>query len=223
MTAGRSTAVWAVAAAVAGVAIGIAVDLRWPNTVYGYQMVAALGAIALAVVAFVARRGHRLVLPLAGGLALGVIAGIALGLALARGQSAAQVGSLELDLAKPEILQLETTTAMCTATDGRLTLLETANDEDQLRLSDGRHLVIRLTAPATPAVPDVPMVEIHVISSLPDGSPTETWLTSGPGSVVSASGTDASGSVAFSGMTLHPDSEQRTPIDLAGSITWACP
>ena len=163
-----------------------------------------------------------MVLPAAAGWAVGLIAGIAIGLAVAGGRSAGQIGSLKVDLAEPEMLQLETT-ANCIATDGRLTLLVTATEDAVMRLSDGRGLAIRLTAPTTREVPDVPTVDIHVRSTLPDGSPTETWLTSGPGSNLSASGTDASGSVAFSGMTLHPDSEQRTPIDVAGTIRWTCP
>ena len=49
MTATRGMVVSVSVAAAAGFAIGIIVDLLWPNTVYGYQMVAAVGAIALAL------------------------------------------------------------------------------------------------------------------------------------------------------------------------------
>lgn len=41
-------------------------------------------------------------------------------------------------------------------------------------------------------------------------------------SVVEVSGTAAKGGVTFSGLVVRPDSEQREPIDVVGSIAWSC-
>ena len=215
-----------------GVALGLLSDIVWPNVVYGYQIIVGGLAILVPIVVLVLPTTRRFA-GVAIALGVGVIAGIALGLNVRPTPPAPQIGSVAVELGSPAIVEVKTVEAICTTRDGQLLSLETPNAEGQLELGDGRRLSIVLGTPldfSASGAPEqgggsgpVPSVDIHVHWSLPDGSPTETVMSAGPGSRVSASGTHSSGYLAFDSLVVSPLSEQRDPIDLAGSLRWECP
>ena len=226
---------WIVAATAVGMSVGLLSDIIWPNPVYGYQLIigglAVLIGLGAVVVAF-ALPGLRGLAVVAIGAAIGVIAGISLGFSARPSASPALIGSVEVDLGSPVAVQVKSTQAICDVQDGHLAYLETPSSEG-LELGDGRRLSVVLTSPlgiggaAAPEPPDgsgaVPAFDITVHWTLPDGSPTETVMTYGPGTQASASGTFSSGSLAFGGLIVSPLSEQRDPIDLRGTLRWECP
>jgi len=215
-----------------GVALGLLSDIVWPNIVYGYQIIVGGLAILVPIVVLVLPPTRRFA-GVAIALGVGVIAGIALGFNARPTPPPAQIGSVEVMLGRPVNVQLETVQAICNTQDGQLQSLETPNAEDQLVLGDGRRLSVVLGTPldfSASGAPEqgggsgpVPSVDISVHWTLPDGSPTETVMSAGPGSHVSASGTFSSGYLAFDSLVVSPLSEQRDPIDLAGTLRWECP
>jgi hypothetical protein len=131
--------------------------------------------------------------------------------------------SFHVDLVEPAIATLTTTSGQCLVRGDRLMLLESP---DGVSLVDGRSVSVMLSQgayrPAPNAGPDVLTVDVRVAWALDDGSPTETWMGSDATSTLTVSGTADQGTVEFSGLVLRPNSEQRDPIDVAGSVSWRC-
>ena len=221
-----------VAALMTGVAGGLLTDIVWPNVVYGYQIIVGGLAILIPLATAILPPTRRFLLVTAAA-GFGVIAGIALGLNARPAAKPALVGSVEVMLGSPVSVQVKTMQAICDVQDGKLAYLETPTSEGELELGDGRRLSVVLTnplglgKPEQPAVGEaaaaVPAFDIRVHWTLPDGSPTQTVMSYGPGSTVSATGTFSSGSLAFSDLVVSPLSEQREPINVAGSLRWECP
>lgn len=215
-----------------GVALGLLTDIAWPNVVYGYQLIIGGLAILIPIIAVVLPTTRRFA-GVAGAVGVGVIVGIMLGFAARPTPPAPQIGSLDVDLGSPVIVQVRTAEAICNTQDGQLVSLETPNAEGQLELGDGRRISIVLGVPLVFGASDapeqgggsgeVPTVDIHVHWTLLDGSPTETVMSAGPGSRISASGTFSSGYLAFDNLVVSSLSEQRDPIDVAGRLRWECP
>lgn len=216
---------WIIVALALGVGAGLLSNVIWPNPVYGYQLYIVLLGLVVAIVGVVSAvavpRSRRLALPLVAA-SIGAVAGVYLGMAMRPATPPPLVGSIDVDLDSPVRVQVQTANAVCDVTNGQLVFLETGNTPDTMPLGDGRWLSITLRWPETTGG-TVPTFEIRVHALLPDGSPTETVMTSGPASNVSASGVEASGSLAFSALVVSPSSEQREPIDVVGSLRWACP
>ncbi len=154
---------------------------------------------------------------------VGLLAGIAIGLALRPGSAAATAVTLDVALQEPAVATLHTTTGTCLVLDDRLMLLESA---DAVALVDGRSVSITLSQgtyrPAPDASPDGLTVDVRIAWALEDGSPTETWMGSQATSTVIVTGAAGEGTVDFSGLVLRPASEQRDPIDVVGSMSWSC-
>lgn len=215
----RSIAVLLVALAI-GVGIGLYVNLVSPNPTYGIQLIADFMAIVvlLFVVLVPPLRG---LLPAALGLAIGVIAGVAIGMNLVTVPSSFVDGTVKVQLGKPEMMN-GSASAICSVVDGTLSFAETTRDGG-LRLADGRSLWLSIGPHVLEPSAEGPLgIVVFIGGSLPDGSPTETRMASDGSSTISISNAGANGSMAFSGLVLHPESEQRDPIDVAGSVTWDC-
>lgn len=215
--------VWLLGGGFAGFLLGLVVDLVWPNVAYGYQVVAGLAGLVLVLLAIPLwhRRRQLALLSLAGGA--GVLLGIAVGLALQPG-SKAGTATVDIALEEPEIATLRSTNGVCLVVDDRLVLLEST---DGLALVDGRSISVTLSRGRYRPAPDASAgdaltVDVRVQSVLDDGSPTETWMGSDTTSMVTVTGTAATGTVDFSHLVLRPLSEQHDPIDVAGSISWSC-
>jgi hypothetical protein len=218
----RLLLVAAVAAAI-GFGLGLLVDQVWPNPVYGYQIMAGLLAVALVVVAILIRRAHPLILPASIGLAVGVFAGVAVGLAL-RQSPAYTTATIRVQLTAP-VVQTLTGTAQCSPLDdGTVPVVITDEDGSALQLAGGRGLSVVLYPNAgNLRRPDGLGIEVQIFTPGVGGAMTSTWMTSDLGSSLSAAGTQAAGTLTFSGVTLHPESELRQPIDVVGTVTWSCP
>jgi hypothetical protein len=215
----RSIAVLLVALAI-GAGIGLLVNVASPNPVYGFQLIADfLAIVALLVVALVpVLRG---LLPAALGLAIGVIAGVAIGMNLVTVPSATVEGTVQLRLGKPDIIDASAS-AICLVADGVLSFADTPR-EGGFHLADGRSLWLSIGPHVLEPSAAAPLgIVVFIGSTLPDGSPTETRMASHASSTISISNAGATGSMAFSNLVLHDESEQRTPIDVAGTVTWDC-
>ncbi|HET9436198.1 MAG TPA: hypothetical protein VFO50_05015 [Candidatus Limnocylindrales bacterium] len=216
-----------VAAAAVGLALGFVVDLIWPNTVYGYQLVAAGVAFLVVLVAAAVGRRVPLALPVAAAGAVGLVAGMMAGLALLAGPPSTVAGSLEVRLERPIEATLASAAICGTATSTAFPLVFTAEDGSDLTLADGRGLAVAATLGDGAPVGVKPRadglgIELRVTDTRTDGSPTATWMGSDERSALTVTGTAAAGSMSFAGLVIHPDSEQPTPIDLVGTITWEC-
>ncbi|HEX5591529.1 MAG TPA: hypothetical protein VFX65_14650 [Candidatus Limnocylindrales bacterium] len=216
-----------VAAAAAGLAIGFVVDLIWPNTVYGYQLVAAGAALLVVLVAAAVGPRLPLALPVAAAGAVGLLVGMMAGLALLAGPSSTVAGTLEVRLERPIEVTLTSDATCGTAASDAFPLVSTAEDGSDLTLPDGRGLAVTVALGDWRPVGVRPRddglgVELRVTDSLPDGSPTETRMGSDERSALSVTGTAGAGSMSFAGLVVHPDGDQQTPIDLVGTITWDC-
>jgi hypothetical protein len=211
----------AAVALIAGGALGLLVNVASPNPVYGWQLIIDLLVIVIVLVVAVVPP-LRPALPVAVGLTVGVIAGVAIGMNLVQSPNPFASGSLRVQLGSPEELA-GTTDADCRVADGKLVELMSP-DDGSVRLSDGRRVAVLIGPGALePVATDRPLDVVVVIgSTLPDGSPTSTRMASDATSTVSISDTGATGSMSFDGLVLAYDSEQREPIDVAGTVTWDC-
>jgi hypothetical protein len=210
--------------AVVGFAVGVLVDVVWPNVVYGYQLAAVGVALVLLVVAIVARRRFPVALPFALATTLGLIGGIASGLAARPASPTYQPGAIEVDLRLP-VSQSVTGTAMCLPIAGSpVPSIITPEDGSSLSIAGGRRLAVMLR-PEVGNVrrPDGLGIEVFIVIPSADGSHTFTRMASDLASSLGASGTAAAGALTFSGLSLHPESEQRQPIEVAGTVSWTCP
>lgn len=215
----RRVLVGFVVALAAGVALGVLVDVISPNPTYGLQIEAIGLAILIALVVVIIPRTRRW-LPAALGLAVGVIVGVDVGPGPA--ELPLVTGTIEVRLGEPEIRNASAT-AECYVVDGTLEFLNTAAD-GALRLADGRAFALSLgQGEVEPAALDRALDIVVIISSTTsDGTPTETRMASDASSTISITNAGATGSMAFSGLVLHHQSELREPIDVAGAVTWDC-
>lgn len=215
----RSFAAFLVALAI-GAGLGLLVNVLSPNPVYGFQLIADFVAVfVLLVVALVPPL--RGLWPAALGLALGVIAGVAIGMNVVTVPSPFVDGTVKVQLGKPEVVNASAP-ATCHVVDGVLSFADTPRDGG-LRLADGRSLWLSIGPHVLEPSAAAPLgIVVFIGSTLPDGSPTETRMASDGSSTVSISNAGATGSMAFSGLVLHPESEQRVPVDVAGTVSWDC-
>jgi hypothetical protein len=216
-----------IAAASVGFGLGFVVDLIWPNTVYGFQLVAAAIAGALVLVAAALWRVLPSLLPAAIGGAVGIVAGMMVGLAAMASPPALAQGTVEVRIIEPE--GVATGSAQCAVrpTDASPLLLTSESGED-LALPDGRRLSVNVTIAGYGPVGSLARadglgIELIVHKALPDGSPTSTTMVADAGSALAMTGDARAGTLAFDGLVLAADSEQREAIDLAGSVVWSCP
>ena len=215
----RSIAVLLIALAI-GAGIGLLVNVASPNPVYGIQLIADFFAILVLLFVALVPPLRRL-LPAALGLAIGVIAGVAIGMNLVTVPSAVDEGTMQVQIGKPEILNGSAPT-ICLVVDGVLEFADSPRDGG-FHLTDGRSLWLSIGPHVLEPSAAAPLgIVVFISGTLPDGSPTETRMASDASSTISISNAGATGSMAFSGLVLHPDSEQRTPIDVAGSVSWTC-
>ena len=215
------------AAAIVGFLAGLGTYVVWPNVVYGFQLIAGVVALVLMVLGTLLWRRSRL--PASCTIAAG--AGLLLGLAIGYNLRPATTGPRDtadeivfhIDLVTPAVATLNTTSGQCLVRGDRLMLLESP---DAVSLVDGRSVSVMLSQgayrPAPNASPDGLTVDVRVAWALDDGSPTETWMGSDATSTLTITGTAVAGAVEFSGLVLRPDSEQREPIDVEGSVSWDC-
>lgn len=216
-----------IAAAFVGFGLGFAVDLVWPNTVYGYQLVAAAIAGVLVLVGAALWRALPSLLPAAVGGAVGIVAGMMVGLAAMASPPALAQGTVEVRIIEPE--GVATSSAQCAVgpTDAS-PLLRTSESGEDLAMPDGRRLSVTVTIAGygplgSPARGDGLGIEVTVHRALPDGSPTSTTMVADASSTLALTGDARAGTLHFDRLVLAADSEQRAAIDLAGSVVWACP
>jgi hypothetical protein len=203
-----------------GAGIGLLVNVRSPNPAYGIQLIADFFAILVLLVVALVPALRRL-LPAALGLAIGVIAGVAIGMNLVTVPSPYVDGTVNLQLGKPEIVN-GSASAICLVVDGVLDFAETPRDGG-LHLADGRSLWLSIGPHVLEPSAAAPLgIVVFIGGTLPDGSPTETRMASDSSSTITVTNAGATGSMAFSGLVLHPDSEQRELIDVAGTVSWDC-
>ena len=207
-------------ALVIGFVIGLLVNVASPNPTYGFQLIAdVLAILAFLVVTMV--RPLRRFLPAALGLALGVIAGVAIGMNVVTVPSKFVDGTVQVQIGKPSVMN-GSASATCYVVDGVLSFADTPRDGG-LRLPDGRAFWLSIGPHVLEPSAEGPLgIVVFIGGTLPDGSPTETRMASDSSSTLSISNAGATGSMAFSGLVLHPESEQRVPIDVAGTVTWDC-
>jgi hypothetical protein len=217
---GRSIAVLIIALVI-GAGIGLLVNVASPNPVYGIQLIADFVAIAVLLLV-VLEPPLRGLLPAALGLAIGVIAGVAIGMNLVPRPNPSIEGTVTVRLGVPEDVDAKVQAA-CFVTDGALIDASTPMDGG-LRLADGRWFSVSIgTEKQEPAAVDRPLEIIVTIRGvLRDGSPSETRMTSNASSTVSISNAAETGSMGFSNLVLHELSELRVPIDVAGTVSWDC-
>ena len=216
----RSIAAFVVMLAI-GAGIGLLLNVLSPNPVYGIQLIADFFAIV--VLLFIALVPPlRALLPAALGLAIGVIAGVAIGMNLVASDNPSVAGTVTVRLGAPEAVDASVSAA-CFVADGVLRDASTG-DADALRLSDGRGFSVSIgTEKQEPAAADRPLeIVLTIRGVLPDGSPSETRMISDASSTVSISNAGPTGSMSFSGLVLHEQSELREPIDVAGTVSWDC-
>lgn len=215
----RSVATFVIALAI-GAGLGLLVNVISPNPVYGLQ-IEADGLAILIVIVVAAIPAMRSLLPAAVGLAIGVVAGVAIGMSIVTVPSASVQGTVKVQLGKPEVMN-GSASAMCLVVDGVLSFAD-APREGGLRLADGRSVALSIGPHVLEPSAAGPLgIVVFIGGTLPDGSPTETRMASNSSSTLSLSNAGATGSMTFSGLVLHPDSEQHEPIDVAGSVTWDC-
>jgi hypothetical protein len=158
-----------------------------------------------------------------GAAAIVIAVVIVVALALRPGPAASNEVSIDVVLRTPAEATMHTTSGDCLVLEDRLMLLESA---DAVALVDGTSISVTLSQgtyrPAPDASPDQLTVDVRIASALEDGTPTETWMGSDATSAVTVTGAAREGSVEFSGLVLRPGSELRSPIDVAGSISWSC-
>ena len=212
------------AAAAVGFGLGFLVDILEPNPTYGFQIIADAIAIFVAVAIVLIPPARRLRAVAIGG-ALGVIAGVAIGLNFVQLQQPSLMipGTVDVILGKPEITQLSAS-AECYVVDGVLVELTAGDGESSLALSDGRNLRILIGhGNQEPVALDRALdIDVSIRGTLPDGSATETRMVSDATSTVSLSNAGPTGSMSFSGLVLHELSELRQPVEVAGTMTWSC-
>lgn len=209
--------------AVVGFALGVLVDVIRPDIADGYQLAAVGLALAGLFVAIVARRRLPVALPFALAATVGLVVGIASGLAARPASIAHTAASIKVELRAP-VSQSLSGGAMCAPIDGSdVPSLLTPADGSALALAGGRGLAVIL-APTVGGIrrSDGLGIEVWIVTRGPDGAPTHTRMVSDLGSSLDASGTAATGSMTFSGLSLHPQSAQRQPIDVAGTVSWTC-
>jgi len=222
---GASERIVVLVAAIAGLTVGLLTYVVWPNVAYGFQLIAALVAIGLLVLGITLWRGRRLPASIFVATGAGLLLGIAIGYNVRPGASSSEdVAAIEVALSKPAVATLKTTSGHCVLHDAALMLLESG---DAVALVDGRSVAVTLSRGPYRAFAGATgegdlTVDVRVQSVLEDGSPTETWMGSDGTSTVTVTGSASEGTVDFSGLVLRPRSEQRDPIDVAGSISWIC-
>jgi hypothetical protein len=217
----------ALAAAVVGFVAGVVVNVVWPNPTYGFQIMAgavAIGLMLLGIPLWRRRRSEASVTIAAGaGLLLGIGVGYNVRPGSAGPGETFDEAGFHVDIIEPAVATLNSRSGQCLVRGDRLMLLESP---DAVSLVDGRSVSVMLSQgayrPAPNAAPDGLTVDVRVAWALDDGSPTETWMGSDATSTVTVTGTADSGVVEFSGLVLRPDSEQRDPIDVVGSVSWSC-
>ena len=217
----RSIAAFVVMLAI-GAGIGLLVNVVSPNPVYGIQLIADFFAIVvLLFIALVAPL--RRLLPAALGLAVGVIAGVAVGMNLLR-PDPAFAGTMTVRLAMPEIVDTSVGVACVVTREGALRAVSTAKGDGGLPLADGRTLSVLIgTEKQEPTATDRPLEIVVTVNRMQsDGTPLETRMITDATSTVSISNAGATGSMSFSGLVLHAQSELREPIDVAGTVSWDC-
>lgn len=216
----RRSLVAVLAALAIGIGLGVVVQVVSPNPTYGLQIEAIGLLLLIAIVVAVIPATRRLV-PIALGLAVGVIAGIGVGPVPARLPPV--IGTLSVQLGEPAIVN-GSASPECRVVDGVLAFLNAA-DQGALVLPDGRWFAMSLgPGEQEPTAPDRPLDIVVIIhSALPDGTPTETRMASDASSTISISNAGATGSMAFSGLVVHHKSELKVPINVAGTLTWSCP
>ena len=216
----RSIVTAAVAGAI-GLAAGLIVNAWSPNPVYGIQLIADF-VVLVFVVATVVIPPLRRLLPLAIGLAIGVIAGVAIGMNLTRGPSLTTVGTVQLVLVQPEAKTMSAP-ATCFVIDG--VFIDVSTSDEDMRLADGRTLAVRVgQSEQEPIAPEQPLgVDIRLSGTLPDGSQSETRMLSDATSDVTLVNNGATGSMTFAGLVLDDLSELREPVAFEGTVTWSCP
>ena len=218
----RRIVVMLVAGAV-GLGVGFLVDVASPNPVYGFQLIADVVAIGLIVIAALIP-GRRL-LAVAVGLAIGIIAGIAVGLNVVQAPSLIRAATIEVELEQPAI-GWPAGSGRCRAEGDRLLYLDT--EATTLNLPADRRLVITIAdgsydpIGAAPQETGLGMVA-SVFTTNPDGPATVTLMGSSPSSTLTLTGTASSGTLAFSGLELMAESELREPFEIAGTVQWSCP
>ncbi len=218
----------AAAGAAAAAVIAAWIDWTWWSPVYGVQVVAIL-AVALAVpIAWLLRRR----LPGILGVALGAVAGLALGFALgpSREQPQPSEGVITVRLTRPAAMAEETVRAECSSVssgehvrvsarsptempDGRVLLLSVSIGDmwSMNRDARGDHLAVDgiiQQAPNTPV----------------GDAPEETRVAATDGSRLTVEGDGFTGSMTFDGLVSYADGapEVTEPIDLAGTVAWRC-
>ena len=166
------------AAAAVGFGLGFLVDILEPNPTYGFQIIADAIAIFIAVAIVLIRPARRL-RPVAIGGAIGVIAGVAIGLNIMQLQQPSLTipGTVEVILGKPEITQLSAS-AECYVVDGVLLELFAGDGASSLALSDGRNLRIGIAhGNQEPVTLDRTLdIDVTIRRALPDGRrPKPEW------------------------------------------------